>query len=845
MTGTEVYMGDKPYVFVSYSRKDARLVEKFLKTLNEYRYWYDQQGDSIPGGTKWENYIINRAEHASYFLFFISKKSAQSPHCAEECAIAAARKIPIFFVYLENIDSILAEEELGWLRGKLSQYQAVWYTNNAALLEELKKNKPFRECKKDYNDIFDYRKYTHQKKSSVKKSANTGKKRLLFISSMVLLLAAMVFFGLYIKSCMKKPKTLESGRIIQVAAGEKFSAFLTSKKRVVVTGDTSLLQDVYKEWRDIDKIAAKGSRIVGITSDGKLVSTLNSETKKCQEWKDIVDVTLTKDDIFAITKDGNILSTTDSNAYKVLTKGIEVSKIDGGLSDNILLLDKQGNLTLNYKNKKTQPMEVDHSKTIVEIACGANHCVWLYDDGTVGSFGAKNGTMGEYNVSSWKDVIDIAAGDHFTIGLKKDGTLCSCGTQEAGQRETSTWKDICDIDAGRDFTIAAGTNGSVFAIGNNEYNQCEVSLVQIDATPIEEIEEFAQKGDARALRILGMKYLYGSEIDKDTRKAFTYFEASAEKGDHIAKSFVGTYYYDGMNGAVDKEKAKELFTEAVATIDGSARAEYYLGMMYENGDESAKIEKNLDTAMERYKRAADQGSVSGAYRLGKLALKSNENNQYDARYYLKYASERGSGDAQLELGHLYYKDEYDKHDYYMSRIWFKMAYDNGKTEAARYLGYFYANGYDVEADGQKAIMYYKAAVEAGDDYGAYGLGNLYLNGNCVEKNFAEALSWYKLLLEKENYYTSDAEYYSGLIYLYGGYGVEKNEAEALKFFERAAKYDEPKAWYKLGYMYYYGLGMEKEDKATAKEWLQKAVDKNNQEAIDFLKEHYDGESSAA
>ena len=61
---------------------------------------------------------------------------------------------------------------------------------------------------------------------------------------------------------------------------------------------------------------------------------------------------------------------------------------------------------------------------------------------------------------------------------------------------------------------------------------------------------------------------------------------------------------------------------------------------------------------------------------------------------------------------------------------------------------------------------------------------------------------------------------------FDGNGVEKDQAEAIKWYTKAAERGYDKAQYSLGYCYYYGDGVER-DLETAKKWYDKALAQNS------------------
>ena len=79
-----------------------------------------------------------------------------------------------------------------------------------------------------------------------------------------------------------------------------------------------------------------------------------------------------------------------------------------------------------------------------------------------------------------------------------------------------------------------------------------------------------------------------------------------------------------------------------------------------------------------------------------------------------------------------------------------------------------------------------------------------------------------------------AQYLMGQMYR-NGYGVAKDEAEAVKWFRKAADQDDARAQYNLGVRYYFGKGVAK-DKEKARLWLTKAAKNGDETAKKALLE---------
>ena len=83
MADFEAYLGQEPYIFISYAHKDRDLVFPVLERLraNGYRFWYD---GGIEVGSDWSNSITERIENCSCFLAFLSKNYNDSNNCHNE-----------------------------------------------------------------------------------------------------------------------------------------------------------------------------------------------------------------------------------------------------------------------------------------------------------------------------------------------------------------------------------------------------------------------------------------------------------------------------------------------------------------------------------------------------------------------------------------------------------------------------------------------------------------------------------------------------------------------------------------------------------------------------------------
>ena len=122
-----VYDGDKPYLFISYSHADEKVVFPLLQGIQEsgYRFWMDR---GIEVGTEWSNNIADRLSRCEAVIFFVSKKSVQSENCLDEIACAKSHKKTAILIFLEE-DVVLP----GGVEMQTARFQRLYATRHPNL----------------------------------------------------------------------------------------------------------------------------------------------------------------------------------------------------------------------------------------------------------------------------------------------------------------------------------------------------------------------------------------------------------------------------------------------------------------------------------------------------------------------------------------------------------------------------------------------------------------------------------------------------------------------------------------------------------------------------------------
>ena len=147
-------------------------------------------------------------------------------------------------------------------------------------------------------------------------------------------------------------------------------------------------------------------------------------------------------------------------------------------------------------------------------------------------------------------------------------------------------------------------------------------------------------------------------------------------------------------------------------------------------------------------------------------------------------AEDGNADAMYRLGEIYFYGENGAEvDYDKSLYWMTKAADEEHYDALKFLMFMY----NVEA-------------------------------TPYEFDFAKSVEFAERVLE-QNPEDSDAMFTIGYCYSVGGYGIEVDYEEAVKWYTKAAELGEPDAMYNLALCYYYGYGVEV-DQEKFDMWMQ-------------------------
>jgi TPR repeat protein len=345
----------------------------------------------------------------------------------------------------------------------------------------------------------------------------------------------------------------------------------------------------------------------------------------------------------------------------------------------------------------------------------------------------------------------------------------------------------------------------------------------------------ATQGNAQSQYVIGLHYLRGSWIDRDSSKAHYWLRRAAEGGVGLAYGALAEIYEVGDGVPMDKSKAR-LLREMVA-LEGAAEWQVLASQMMLNG-----VGGPVDIAkgMKFLEMAAEQGHAEACFKLGENYFANvvvSRNDRKSLQYYLR-AAELGHKRAAAVVGNMYAQGLGTPKDYASALTWLTIAAHAGIDRAQHDLGAIYSHGQGgIPQDWGKAALWLGAAAEQGFVPSMSRLGYLYRYANPPDLN--KAVNWLSRAVEG-----GDLEACNDLGLMYwNGEGVSKDGYKAFSLMKKAADGGLPIAKYHVGIMYAEGTGVaanQLEAVKWLKEWFHLLTPHNRARAAYILAVIYDG-----
>ena len=314
-------------------------------------------------------------------------------------------------------------------------------------------------------------------------------------------------------------------------------------------------------------------------------------------------------------------------------------------------------------------------------------------------------------------------------------------------------------------------------------------------------------------------------------------------------------YYQSYTKIKIEEYASELYFKGINfKMDKDYLQAYeYLYKSYENG--------NLDSIYPLAELLFDENfnlyNVNEAINLCEKGISSG---QYDCAYLLGYAYDYGKGvevnkdlakenyqicinnsqnqelisNSKFELAGILWREASDQCDMNNIIKLYEDAINNNNYKAMYFLGDKYYSGYKIEQDYDLAMFYFRMAARFNYGKAEFNIGKMYEEGLGIIKSYKKAIEWYKL--------ASTHGEVQALVSMADIYSDKKEFNTAFKLYNMAYENYEDKndaavVMLKIGFLYYYGRGVDK-NPAKALEWLKGALKTGNKSVIKIIGEEF-------
>ena len=244
-----------------------------------------------------------------------------------------------------------------------------------------------------------------------------------------------------------------------------------------------------------------------------------------------------------------------------------------------------------------------------------------------------------------------------------------------------------------------------------------------------------------------------SKVDYENIKTFGYFGVGERTVTSLSKSGLRELRRDARGGNAD--------------------AQFYLGWLYESGEDTG-VTQDYDKSMDWYLASAQQGNASAQHSLGEMCVWGDESDE--GMKWLRAAADQGHAPAMTSLGYVYEQmsgdiSEKDKSDV-EAATWFLFAAEQGETDAQYRLGEMYRQGraeawrWGDASTGAKelvaigwtrnqivhlgqhtndvvAAVWFRLAASQGHAGAQFRLGNAYAQGTGVGMDKERAVMWHE------------------------------------------------------------------------------------------------------
>ena len=202
----------------------------------------------------------------------------------------------------------------------------------------------------------------------------------------------------------------------------------------------------------------------------------------------------------------------------------------------------------------------------------------------------------------------------------------------------------------------------------------------------------------------------------------------------------------------------------------------------------APIQLQILEIKQQIEHEARMGVAKSQYQFGYGYKYGEERDDAQAFIWFRRAAEQGFAPAQYEIGTMYAAGQGVQQDNTQAVAWYQKAAAQGNTDAQKVLNTMQANmtGNNERpvrgAGGQDAVQAVRRAAAQGLAQAQYNLGLMYAEGRGVQRDDVQAVAWYQKAAAQG---FAQAQNNLGLMYAEGR-GVQRDDVQAVAWLQKAA-----------------------------------------------------------
>ncbi|MDF1855735.1 MAG: CHAT domain-containing protein [Pseudooceanicola sp.] len=363
----------------------------------------------------------------------------------------------------------------------------------------------------------------------------------------------------------------------------------------------------------------------------------------------------------------------------------------------------------------------------------------------------------------------------------------------------------------------------------------------------------AEIGEVGAMAEMGRAYRWGVGIEADPAKAIPFWSRASDLGSAYSSLYLGYIYLNGTGVPVDRKKAELYFTRAAEA--GRARAHFALFSLLDKNGEGARglphllkgveeedsyaldeygtllaegrlVEKDLETAVDMYLRAAKAGFEYSLWRAFDLVRKELPDRLPEAVAWARESVARNDPAGYERLGTLYALGQGVPVDPIEAARLYEKAYRLGDSLAAFKLANNIAEGQLGFRDQTVANGLFEKAAELGSSAARVKLAWSYFEGRGLEKDQARAIDMAREAISDGH----KAGRFDLAYFLVNADEPLRDREEAARLYTLASAHGSTVAASNLAEMFETGLHGEP-DPVQARKWYEKAAEADHARAL--------------